>query len=120
MATANGTATTPRLTPEDERRFLLVGIEDERAKLKARMDYLDAQIAVINGRGMTGTPQTRQVMDTTKASSKSKGRRRHISEGAREKMRAAQQARWARVRAEKAGQAPPPSPLAESGEAAQV
>jgi hypothetical protein len=106
------------LSPEDERRFLLVGMEDEKAKLKVRLDYLDAQIRLITHRALTdaGSRPTETVQ--SKPAGKPKARRRHISPEARQKMREAQQRRWARQRGETTEQAPP-SPLA-TGEAAQV
>ena len=127
MAGQNGTtAALPKLSAEDERRFLIVGMEEEKVRLQARMSYLDAKISEIKQHGMIGTPTVTTTKAQATSSSKGKGGRRKISDAARKAMSDAQKRRWAAKKGEQVAEgteqatvaaAAPPSPL---GEAANV
>jgi hypothetical protein len=109
------------VTPADEARWLLAGVQREKEQVQARLDYLERQEKTLTDRAMTGTPTTVATTaatgrgKATVATTGSKGtvkaagpiqqRRRPPSEAQRKKMSAAATKRWKIRKKEKAERA---------------
>ncbi len=90
-------------TRQDDMKLMLAGIASERTAIQARLTYLDTRERELREAGVLGSAADSKRLGRSKA--KVKEGKKTTSPAARQKIAAAQKARWARVRAEKAASA---------------